>query len=48
MPYFQRAYSWGLSQWRVLYDDILELHELDSTHDHFLGSMVLLNEAGGS
>ncbi|MBV8087182.1 MAG: DUF262 domain-containing protein, partial [Chloroflexi bacterium] len=48
VPYFQRAYSWGLSQWRVLYDDILELHELDSTHDHFLGSMVLLNEAGGS
>jgi uncharacterized protein with ParB-like and HNH nuclease domain len=46
VPYFQRAYSWRRHQWNTLFDDILELYELESTSSHFLGSMVLLAEHG--
>src|SRR5712692_684231 len=46
VPYFQRAYSWRRHQWNTLFDDILELYELGSSNSHFLGSMVLLKEAG--
>ena len=42
VPYFQRAYSWRRRQWTTLFDDILELYELNSLNSHFLGSMVLL------
>ncbi|HEY0582481.1 MAG TPA: DUF262 domain-containing protein, partial [Chloroflexota bacterium] len=31
-------------QWTTLFDDILELYELQSSNSHFLGSMVLLAE----
>jgi len=44
VPYFQRAYSWRRRQWTTLFDDILELYELNSLNSHFLGSMVLLAE----
>jgi len=44
VPYFQRAYSWRRRQWNTLFDDILELYELNSLNSHFLGSMVLLAE----
>jgi uncharacterized protein with ParB-like and HNH nuclease domain len=44
VPYFQRAYSWRRHQWNTLFEDILELYELDSEGSHFLGSMVLLAE----
>ena len=44
VPYFQRAYSWRRHQWNTLFDDILELYDLQSTNSHFLGSMVLLAE----
>src|SRR6188508_1529233 len=44
VPYFQRAYSWRRHQWNTLFDDILELYELQSENSHFLGSMVLLAE----
>jgi hypothetical protein len=44
VPYFQRAYSWRRHQWTTLFDDILELYELQSSNSHFLGSMVLLAE----
>jgi len=44
VPYFQRAYSWRRRQWTTLFDDILELYELNSMNSHFLGSMVLLAE----
>src|ERR1051326_3950484 len=40
VPYFQRAYSWRRRQWTTLFDDILELYELNSLNSHFLGSMV--------
>lgn len=44
VPYFQRAYSWRRRQWLTLWDDILELYDLQSQTSHFLGSMVLLAE----
>jgi hypothetical protein len=44
VPYFQRAYSWRRHQWNTLFEDILELYELNSGGTHFLGSMVLLAE----
>jgi uncharacterized protein DUF262 len=44
VPYFQRAYSWRRRQWTTLFDDILELYDLNSRNSHFLGSMVLLAE----
>src|SRR5215208_6824475 len=44
VPYFQRAYSWRRHQWNTLFDDILELYQLNSENSHFLGSMVLLAE----
>src|SRR5438105_3685126 len=44
VPYFQRAYSWRRRQWTTLFDDILELYELESQNSHFLGSVVLLAE----
>ena len=47
VPYFQRTYSWRRQQWNTLFEDILELYELGSSHSHFLGSMVLLGEAPG-
>src|SRR4030088_310035 len=46
VPYFQRAYSWRRHQWNTLFEDILELYELNSSSSHFLGSMVLLAENG--
>src|SRR5882762_1760323 len=46
VPYFQRTYSWRRHQWNTLFDDILELYELESANSHFLGSMVLLAERG--
>jgi hypothetical protein len=46
VPYFQRTYSWRRHQWNTLFDDILELYELESSNSHFLGSMVLLAERG--
>src|SRR5438105_10425267 len=48
VPYFQRGYSWRRRQWNTLFDDILELYELQSAGSHFLGSMVLLDEHGKS
>jgi uncharacterized protein with ParB-like and HNH nuclease domain len=44
VPYFQRPYSWRSEQWNTLFNDIVELYELEGTHSHFLGSMVLLAE----
>jgi Protein of unknown function DUF262 len=45
VPYFQRTYSWRRQQWNTLFEDILELYELNTRHSHFLGSMVLLGDA---
>ncbi len=44
VPYFQRSYSWERAQWQTLWEDISELYASDPSHDHFLGSVVLLTE----
>jgi hypothetical protein len=46
VPHFQRAYSWRRAQWDTLWADIQELYALGTHQPHFMGSVVLLNEAG--
>ena len=45
VPHFQRAYSWRRAQWATLWADIQELHALDRSQPHFMGSVVLLTES---
>lgn len=50
VPHFQRPYSWTQRQWQILWDDLVELAELDSTKSqitdrpkqHFIGSIVTM------
>ncbi len=42
VPLFQRAYSWEKKEWQVLWDDLIELSEMDNPRTHFLGSMVTM------
>ncbi len=47
LPYFQREYAWDMSNWQTLLNDILDLYNLyqeDKTPEHFLGSLVVVNE----
>jgi len=40
IPLFQRAYSWDKKEWRVLWEDIVELCEAENPRTHFIGSIV--------
>jgi uncharacterized protein with ParB-like and HNH nuclease domain len=40
VPHFQRPYSWREREWRVLWEDLLELVGSDDPEPHFLGSIV--------
>lgn len=40
VPHFQRPYSWREREWRVLWDDLVELLAEDDPKPHFLGSIV--------
>lgn len=40
VPHFQRPYSWREREWRILWDDLLELVAEDDPKPHFLGSIV--------
>src|SRR5215510_1484207 len=40
VPHFQRPYSWREREWRVLWEDLLELLGEDDPEPHFLGSIV--------
>lgn len=40
VPHFQRPYSWREREWRVLWEDLLELVGEDDPEPHFLGSIV--------
>jgi hypothetical protein len=40
VPHFQRPYSWRESEWRVLWEDLLELLGHEDPEPHFLGSIV--------
>lgn len=42
VPLFQRSYDWGKKEWEVLWDDILELCEMETPRNHFLGSIVTM------
>lgn len=47
LPYFQREYAWERSNWQTLLDDILDLYELyreEKPPEHFMGSLVVVNE----
>lgn len=40
IPLFQRAYSWDKKEWEVLWDDIVDLCEMENPRSHFIGSIV--------
>lgn len=42
VPLFQREYSWGKDEWQVLWNDLVELSELDNPREHFIGSIVTM------
>src|SRR5438270_1217076 len=42
VPLFQRAYSWDKKEWEVLWNDLIELCDMDNPRTHFLGSMVTM------
>ncbi|BAU11352.1 hypothetical protein LEP3755_18450 [Leptolyngbya sp. NIES-3755] len=47
LPHFQRQYSWEKSNWQTLLDDALAIYEeysSDKEPEHFLGSLVVINE----
>lgn len=46
LPHFQREYSWGKSEWDMLLNDlwaICDEYEEDTEPEHFLGSLVVIN-----
>jgi uncharacterized protein with ParB-like and HNH nuclease domain len=42
IPLFQRQYSWDKKEWEVLWNDLVELTELEVRRSHFIGSMVTM------
>ncbi len=42
VPLFQRAYSWDKKEWEVLWNDLVELCEMDNPRTHFIGSVVTM------
>jgi len=42
VPLFQRSYDWNKKEWSVLWNDILELYEMENPRSHFLGSIVTM------
>lgn len=42
VPLFQREYSWTEKEWKILWNDVVELCEMDSPRDHFIGSIVTM------
>ncbi len=42
VPLFQRAYSWERAEWEVLWNDLVELCQVDNPRTHFIGSMVTM------
>ena len=43
VPLFQRAYSWDKKEWEMLWNDLIELCETDSSpRTHFIGSVVTM------
>jgi len=42
VPLFQRPYSWKKSEWQMLWDDLIDLCELETPRTHFMGSIVTM------
>lgn len=42
VPLFQRSYSWDKKEWKALWDDLIELSEMENPRTHFIGSIVSL------
>jgi uncharacterized protein with ParB-like and HNH nuclease domain len=40
VPLFQREYTWNIKEWKILWDDILELTKDENPKNHFIGSIV--------
>ena len=40
VPLFQRTYSWTTKEWDVLWNDLIELSEMENPRTHFIGSIV--------
>lgn len=40
VPLFQRSYSWTKKEWDILWNDIVDLYEMDNPRVHFFGSIV--------
>lgn len=45
VPLFQRTYSWTKDEWNTLWEDLIELSEMDTPRTHFMGSMVSMPNA---
>ena len=44
IPLFQRDYVWTKNDWESLWDDVLELRELQQQSTHFMGAIVFAAE----
>ena len=42
VPLFQRSYSWETKEWKMLWDDLVDLCEAESPRPHFFGSIVTM------
>lgn len=42
VPLFQRSYSWDKKEWNALWDDLVELSNMETPRTHFIGSIVSL------
>lgn len=42
VPLFQRPYSWDKKEWEMLWNDLIELCEMENPRTHFMGSMVTM------
>jgi len=42
VPLFQRSYSWDKKEWEILWNDLVELSEMDNPRTHFIGSIVTM------
>lgn len=40
IPLFQRPYSWRLTNWKTLWDDVLVQYDSDDKSAHFMGTIV--------
>lgn len=40
IPLFQRTYSWTSKEWEVLWNDLVEICEMETPRTHFIGSIV--------